>query len=117
VIAGILLGILSGLLANEFCEFSPWCARKLVRWSAFRRYADPARAKERAEELAAVINDRPGNLLKLITAVSFAASAVIVASRRAAAREADAASAAASTGMSTVGAGNLVHVMRPGDIR
>jgi RNA polymerase sigma factor (sigma-70 family) len=100
VIAGILLGIVAGLLANEFCELSPWCARKLVRWSAFRRYADPDRAKMRAEELTSVINDRPGNLFKLITAVSFASAAVIVGTRRAVAREADAVSAPASTGWS-----------------
>lgn len=83
MIAGILLGIVAGLLANELCEFSPWCARKLVRWSALRRYTDPGRAEMRAEELTAVINDRPGNLFKLITAVSFTIDAVIVSGRRA----------------------------------
>ena len=83
MIAGILIGIVAGLLANELCEFSPWCARKLVRWSAFRRYTDPDRAEMRAEELTAVINDRPGNLFKLITAVGFAAGAVIASDRRA----------------------------------
>ena len=83
MIAGILLGIVTGLLANELCEFSPWCARKIVRWSAFLRYTDPGRAEVRAEELTAVINDRPGNLFKLITAVCFAAGAVIVSGRRA----------------------------------
>ena len=87
MIAGILLGIVTGLLANELFEFSPWCARKLVRWSAFRRYTDPDRAEMRAEELTALINDRPGKLFKLITAVCFAADAVIVCSRRAVARE------------------------------
>ena len=87
MIAGIVLGIVAGLLANELCEFSPWCARKLVRWSAFRRYADSGRAEMRAEELTAVINNRPGNLFKLITAVRFAANAVIVSCRRAVARE------------------------------
>jgi CBS domain-containing protein len=89
VIVGILLGIGTGLLANELCEFSPWCARKLVHWSAFRRYTDPGRAEMRAEELTALINDRPGNLFKLITAVCFAADAVIVCGRRALAREPD----------------------------
>jgi mycothiol system anti-sigma-R factor len=83
----ILLGIVSGLLTNEFCEFSPWCARKLVRWSAFRRYTDPDRAAIRAEELTALIDDRPGNLFKLFTAACFAANAVIVTARRAVARE------------------------------
>ncbi len=93
MIAGIVLGIVAGLLANELCEFSPWCARKLVRWSAFRRYTDPSRAEMRAEELTAVINDRPGNLFNLITAVSFAANAVIVSGRHAVApRQPDAGS-------------------------
>jgi mycothiol system anti-sigma-R factor len=87
VIAGILLGIATGLLANEFCAFSPWCAGKLVRWSAFRRYADRDRAEMRAEELTALVNDRPGNLFKVITAACFATSAVIVSARRAIARE------------------------------
>jgi hypothetical protein len=89
VIAEILLGTGTGLLANELCEFGPWCARKLVRWSAFRRYTDPGRAETRAEELTALINDRPGNLFKLITAVRFAADAIIVCGRRAIAREPD----------------------------
>ena len=87
VLAVILLGIVPGLLANEFCEFSPWCARKLVRWSAFRRYTDPGRAAMRAEELTALIDDRPGNLFKLFTAACFAADAVIATARRAVARE------------------------------
>jgi predicted amino acid-binding ACT domain protein len=90
VTAEILLGIVTGLLANELCEFGPWCARKLIRWSAFRRYTDPGRAEMRAEELTALINDRPGNLFKLITAVCFAADAIIVCGRRAIAREPDA---------------------------
>jgi hypothetical protein len=93
VIAVILLGIVSGLLANELCEFSPWCARKLVRWSAFRRYANPGRAEMRAEELAAVIDARPGNLFKLITAAGFAATAVVLSARRAVARESEVAAA------------------------
>jgi len=90
VIAGILLGIVAGLLANELCEFSPWCARKLVRWSAFRQYTDWNRAEMRAQEWTAVINDRPGNLFKLITALSFTAAAVIISGRRAIGRKSDA---------------------------
>jgi diguanylate cyclase (GGDEF)-like protein len=90
VVVGILIGIVTGLIANELCEFSPWCARKLVRWSAFRRYTDPGRAELRAEELTRLINDRPGKLFKLITAVGFATAAVIVAGRRALTWEPDA---------------------------
>jgi diguanylate cyclase (GGDEF)-like protein len=89
VITGILLGIVTGLVANELFEFSPWCARKLVRWAAFRRYTDRGRAEMRAEEWTAVINDRPGKLFKLITAVGFAAAAVIASGRRAVGRESD----------------------------
>jgi len=89
VITGILLGIVAGLLAYELCEFSPWCARKLVRWSAFRQYTDRGRAEMRAEEWTALINDRPGNLFKLITAVAFTAAAVIASGRRAVDRESD----------------------------
>ena len=89
MIAGILLGILAGMLANELCEFSPWCARKLVRWSAFRQYTDRSRAEMRAEEWTAVINVRPGNLFKLITAAGFTAAAIIVSGRRAIGRESD----------------------------
>ena len=93
MIAVILIGIGCAYLGNELCDFSPWCARKLARWSAFRKYADPDRAEIRAEELAAVINARPGNLLKLITAALFAAAAVALSARRAVARESEAVTA------------------------
>jgi mycothiol system anti-sigma-R factor len=87
LITVILLSIVCGIAANELCEFGPWSARKLVRWSAFRRYANPERAEIRAEELTALINDRPGNLFKLLTAVSFAGAAVLLSARRAVTRE------------------------------
>lgn len=73
----ILFAIITGLAVNECCDVSPWAARKLVRWSAHRRYVPPARAELRAEELAAFIDDRPGRLFKLITALGFAAAAVV----------------------------------------
>ncbi|MGH3811327.1 MAG: hypothetical protein ACRDUV_02575 [Pseudonocardiaceae bacterium] len=75
-IGQILLAIITGLAVNECCDVSPWAARKLVRWSARRRYAPPARAELRAEELAAYIDARPGRLFKLITALGFAVAAV-----------------------------------------
>lgn len=78
----ILLTICLGLIVNECSDVSPWCARKLVRWSAFLRYSDLGRAQERAEELAALVDARPGNLLKLFTALSFAGSAVLVSCQR-----------------------------------
>jgi hypothetical protein len=76
-IGEVLLAIITGLVVNECCDVSPWIARKLVRWSARRRYAPPSRAKLRAEELAAYIDDRPGKLFKLITALGFVAAAIV----------------------------------------
>lgn len=76
-IGQILLAMFLGLVVNECCDVSPWLARKLVRWSAHRRYASPARAELRAEELAKLIDDRPGRLFKLITALGFVATAVV----------------------------------------
>jgi RNA polymerase sigma factor (sigma-70 family) len=70
----VILGILTSLIAGEISGVSPWCAKKLARWSALRRYAEnPERAAIRAEELAALIESRPGNILKLLTALGFAA--------------------------------------------
>lgn len=81
-IGDVLIAIGTGLAANECCEVAPWCARGLVRWSARRRYTDPARAAVRAEEWAALIDDRPGHLFKLITAMVFAGGAVLSMARR-----------------------------------
>lgn len=74
----IIGGICSGLAINEFCDLSPWAADKIVRWSAYLRYPDKARAEIRSEELAALIDERPGKLFKLITALCFAAAATRV---------------------------------------
>lgn len=71
----IVLGILTSLIAGEITSIGPWCAKKLARWSAFRRYEEnPERAEIRAEELEALVETRPGNLLKLLTALGFAAA-------------------------------------------
>src|SRR5690242_2151763 len=72
----LIWGVCSALAVNECCELSPWAAQKIARWSAHLRYADSERAKVRAEELAAVIDGRPGKLFKLITAMCFAAAAI-----------------------------------------
>jgi len=82
----ILFAIISGLAINEFCDLSPWLARKLVRWSAYRRYANRGLAEDRADELAAVIDARPGKLFKLGTALGFVTAAIAVSVVRAAAR-------------------------------
>src|SRR5690348_10437535 len=77
-ILSLIWGVCSALAVNECCELSPWAAQKIARWSAHLRYADSERAKVRAEELAAVVDGRPGKLFKLITALCFAAAAVRV---------------------------------------
>jgi hypothetical protein len=74
--AEIAFAIVSGLAINEVGEWCPWLARRLVRWSAQVRYRGRlARAAQRAEELTALIDARPGKLFKLITASGFAAAA------------------------------------------
>jgi len=85
----IVISVILGLIVNECSEISPWCARRLVKWSALRRYTDPRRAAERAEELSALIDARPGKLLKLFSALGFAGSAVLVVFRRELARRLD----------------------------
>jgi hypothetical protein len=78
----IVTSIIVSLAANECCELSPWAARRLIRWSAFRRYDDPARAEARTEELYALLDDRPGKLFKLLTASGFVAEAMVFRARR-----------------------------------
>lgn len=64
-----------GLLVNEMTDVSPWAARKLVRWAAYRWTVDPDLAAGYAEEWTAIIDERPGKLLKLLTAVQFSIGA------------------------------------------
>ena len=70
------VGLLTGLASNECCSISEWTARRLVRWSAHVRYEEPERAEIRAQELEAVVADRPCQLFKLITAACFVLAAV-----------------------------------------
>ncbi|MEV3981747.1 hypothetical protein [Nonomuraea sp. NPDC049758] len=71
----IISGIGLGLMVNELCDLSPWLARGVVRWAARLQYGRTDRATMRAEELQALINERPGKLFKLVTALGFAAAA------------------------------------------
>jgi DNA-binding transcriptional MerR regulator len=81
----MVFGIVSGLLVNEYCDISPWVAVRLVRWAARLRYrGDPERAKVRGVEWAALIQERPGNLFKLLTALGFTLHALLVAALRSA---------------------------------
>ncbi|MEH1130840.1 PH domain-containing protein [Micromonospora sp. CPCC 206061] len=78
----ITLAVVLGLVVNEFTDVSPWLARKLARWSATLRYGNTTRAEIRAEELTAVINDRPGKLFKVVTGLRFASAALALRLRR-----------------------------------
>jgi hypothetical protein len=73
----LTVAVAIGLLTNELFDISSWLAKHIVRQSAFLRYGDSERAEIRAEELAAYIKDRPGNLFKLFTAVGFYSAAVL----------------------------------------
>ncbi|MFC0504223.1 hypothetical protein [Micromonospora costi] len=71
----IIASFVFGLLVNEMTDVSPWAARKLVRWAAYRWTIDPDIAAGYAEEWTAIIDERPGKLLKLMTALRFSTGA------------------------------------------
>lgn len=71
--AEILLTIVSGMAVNECSDVCPCLARALTGWSVRLRYPNPEQALVRGEELQRHIDDRPGKLLKLGTALSFLA--------------------------------------------
>lgn len=78
----IIVPIVIGLGINEYAEFAPWIARKIVRRAARRMYAgDAERAEIRAEEWAAIIDARPGKLFKLMSALGYGVAAVLTATR------------------------------------
>jgi hypothetical protein len=79
--------VILGLLVNEATDLCPWVAARLVRWAARLRYLDaPERAAIRSEELARLVHDRPGKLIKLFTALGFALHALTFTASWAAAR-------------------------------
>ena len=61
---------------------SPWCACHLIRWSVRLRYIEPERRRVREAELIALLDERPGKLLKLGTALGFLAAAMSACLRR-----------------------------------
>lgn len=71
----IILGLVLSIVIGECTEISPWLARKLVRWAATRWSADAVSAAGYAEEWVALIEMRPGKLLKLFTAAGLAMGA------------------------------------------
>ncbi|MFG1992369.1 hypothetical protein ACGFJ7_20550 [Actinoplanes sp. NPDC048988] len=82
----VLGAIVVGLFVNEFGELSPWLARHLVNWAAYRWTADPRDAADLSREWQGIIDQRPGKLFKLFTAAGFASSAGATVARPALAR-------------------------------
>jgi hypothetical protein len=70
----VAAGVVLGLLINEGTEMSPWLAHKLVRQAAVIR--QPDRIDDFVEARSATINDRPGKLFKLFTALGFLLAAL-----------------------------------------
>jgi hypothetical protein len=77
----VVLALLLGAAA-EFFNVLARVAVKLARRAAYLHYGDTPRAEVRAEEWSAVIEDRPGQVLKLGTALWFIASSACYASAR-----------------------------------
>jgi hypothetical protein len=74
--AEVAIAVASGLLINEMTEISPWAARRLVAWSARVKYGTTERGRIRGVELVTLIEERPGKLLKLLTALGFTGAAL-----------------------------------------
>ncbi|MEU7844720.1 hypothetical protein AB0B39_27585 [Micromonospora sp. NPDC049114] len=81
----IIASLVFGLAVNEMTDLSPWAARRLVRWAAYRWATDPEIAAGYAEEWTAIVNERPGKLFKLATAIQFSIGAAGKAAPRTAA--------------------------------
>jgi hypothetical protein len=65
----IISAVILPLLLSEFSEVSPWMARRLLVWAAVH-VGDPRRAERYREEWLAGLQDVPGNLTKLVKALS-----------------------------------------------
>jgi hypothetical protein len=68
----IIWTILLGALVIELTEAAAWLAVRVARRAAVLRYPQrPDRAAIRAREWASVVEERPGKLFKLATAIGF----------------------------------------------
>jgi hypothetical protein len=70
----LLVPLALGLLANEFVDVCPWLAQKMLQWAACR-FGDTDTSERYAEEWTALLYERPGKLLKLVTALSIVVGA------------------------------------------
>jgi hypothetical protein len=65
----IISAVVLPLILSEFSDISPWLARRLLTWGA-GKLGDPGMCKRYREEWQAGLNDVPGNLIKLVKALS-----------------------------------------------
>ena len=69
----IVVSVCLGLAVNGAFDLSPWLARRLLPFAARLWTQDAESRAAYAEEWQAIIEDRPGSLLKLGTAITFLA--------------------------------------------
>ncbi|MET7396378.1 hypothetical protein ABZS66_23145 [Dactylosporangium sp. NPDC005572] len=77
----IAAGFALGLVANELCDVSPWLARRIVPLAARLWTTDEDRRAINAEAWLAIIDERPGKLFKLTTALAFLGGGTVRAGR------------------------------------
>lgn len=81
---GVLVSVVTGALVNEFCDVAPWLARHVIRCAALLwARTDSSLASGYLVEWAAVVEDCPGKLTKLVLALRFLLGAVARRSLRA----------------------------------
>jgi hypothetical protein len=80
---GVAISVITSAVVNEFCDISPWLARRVMRRAALLWAAtDSALADGYVVEWASVLEDCPGKISKLVLALRFllgAASTAIFA--------------------------------------
>ncbi|HET8684026.1 MAG TPA: hypothetical protein VFM54_19470 [Micromonosporaceae bacterium] len=71
IITVLVLGVVGGVLANDVGDWSSWLARRMMRRAAHLWTSDATITEVYAEEWQAVVNERPGNMLKLLTGLGY----------------------------------------------
>jgi hypothetical protein len=83
----ILFTVGAAVLAAEFFDFLCWLAKRTACYAAHLRYGATERAEVRADEWEDTIQVRPGQVLKLVTALGFLSSGIWAAANRRLRRE------------------------------
>ena len=69
---GVAISVATGAVVNEFCDVSPWLAKRLMRRAALLWAAtDSALASGYVVEWASLLEDCPGKITKLLLALRF----------------------------------------------